>query len=1040
MRRFDLPDLDSLCANEIAQVSQICDDYADAWRGAARPRIADHLTGLGGCGDPTAKLVLLRELLVRREELLAGDGHENGLDAALAALGAADRAAVFQSVLLESARLGASRRFRDLKEYKAGGMGRVYLATDTQLGREVAVKQMKVECSTDRELRSRFIQEAEITGRLEHPGIPPVYVVGFDGDGNPFYAMRKIAGESLELAIQRVHEAESGVDWTRSSAVLRDLLGRFRAVCQTVDFAHSRGFIHRDLKPANVVLGSHSETYVIDWGLAKYIGLDDRDPDAKFTAGLDDGQTTAGTVVGTWSHMSPEQADPALGAASTASDVYCLGATLYHVLTGRPPFIAHDQEELHGRVAKADFPPPSKLNPAVPVQLDAIVRRAMAREPARRYQSAREIADDIDRWLADEPVLAAPDSWPASIHRKLRKRPALTWAAAVGLFVAMLGFAAVAAIKTEDNRVLRSSRLAESNARQSATRRFEVALAAIGDYERQLRDDAVLKNDELKGLRGKLLTRAVELFKQLAAQLESEVDPGPDNLSALAEAEIRIGSLTGEIGDVRGAIELLSRAAARLVELTRSHPEVASHRAALAQAYHNLGLVRVVAGRTTEAGAALKQSLALNQALGREHPEEPTYLSKQVRTYNSLGLLFSSIKPEEAEAEYERGVDVGERLVSDHPGVIAYRYELLTCEGSLAKWLYDHGRTVMALPRLKHYVQGLEELVKQAKDEPRYRNDLASGYRRLAFALTEFSEVESARTTYQNAISLQEALVRENPAIGRFREDLAKTFSDFGVFMKKRFDDLVAAETAYRRATEEYDVLRRDHSNSPYYRRGQGVARLNLSIILRESGRYAEALRERREVVGEFESLVREIPEDLTIRRNLGVALDNLGESQVDLKRYPEAADSFRQAIEHLGYAHARARSDSLTVQFMSHVYCHAGEVELKLKHPVEAARAALDCQATFSSGPELLFRAASVLAGCIELVGGENGVPSPRLRRQQDEYADEAVFALRRAIGSGYKDGEQIAKAAALDCLRSREDFKALLADLAFPADPFAR
>ena len=280
-------------------------------------------------------------------------------------------------------------RFRILRFEAAGGLGEVYVAHDEELHREVALKQIKDEHADIQDRRSRFVVEAEITGGLEHPGIVPVYGLGHYDDGRPYYAMRFIQGESLKEAIKRFHQAEEpGRDPAARSLELRQLLRRFLDVCNAIQYAHDRGVLHRDLKPGNVMLGPYGETLVVDWGLAKVVGRPDPtlpEETLQPASGSDVAATVAGVAIGTPAYMSPEQARGDLDRLGPASDVYSLGATLYHLLTGQAPFQSTDRTALQAQVIAGEFPPPRQVHAGVPAGMDAICRKAMAREPQDRY-------------------------------------------------------------------------------------------------------------------------------------------------------------------------------------------------------------------------------------------------------------------------------------------------------------------------------------------------------------------------------------------------------------------------------------------------------------------------------------------------------------------------------------------------------------------------------------------------------------------------------------------------------------------------------
>jgi WD40 repeat protein/tetratricopeptide (TPR) repeat protein/tRNA A-37 threonylcarbamoyl transferase component Bud32 len=412
-------------------------------------------------------------------------------------------------------------RFRIIRLQAKGGLGEVFVARDEELHREVALKQIQSEYADSAESRSRFVVEAEITGGLEHPGIVPVYGLGHYDDGRPYYAMRFIKGESLKEAIKAFHEAEGP---HRNSATgsleLRQLLRRFLDVCNAVAYAHSRGVLHRDLKPGNVMLGSYGETLVVDWGLAKVIGRPDSalgEETLRPSSGSAVAATQAGKALGTWAYMSPEQARGELDRLGPTSDVYSLGATLYHLLTGQAPFAGVTEAEIQARVIAGEFVPPCQAHSAVPAALDAVCRKAMAREPGARYDSPRALADDIEHWLADEPVSALPESWSRRLARWGRwHRARVQVAVAAMALITLISVVAVVAIDqargqaearrrdADIQRVLAERRLFEARLAQvragrgsgRAGRRFE-GLAILAETsalvrDRQLGPEAVL--------------------------------------------------------------------------------------------------------------------------------------------------------------------------------------------------------------------------------------------------------------------------------------------------------------------------------------------------------------------------------------------------------------------------------------------------------------------------------------------------------------------------------------------------------------------
>ncbi len=299
----------------------------------------------------------------------------------------------------------APPRFHILRSYARGGLGEVFLAIDPELKRQVALKVLQAYHAHDPVSQARFLLEAEVTGRLEHPGIVPVYGLGRDSAGQPYYVMRFIEGETLKSAIARFHGPDGGRQNTLDREVsFRRLLQSLVAACYAVAYAHSRGVVHRDLKPENIMLGPFGETLVVDWGIAKTIegwaSGEGGESQTSPTAG-DPSLTVPGATVGTPRYMSPEQASGKLDLVGVASDVYGLGATLYCLLVGHAPFPDGDLTEVLDRVRRGIFPAPRRLRREIDLALESICLKAMALQPEGRFSSPLALAGEIEAWLAD---------------------------------------------------------------------------------------------------------------------------------------------------------------------------------------------------------------------------------------------------------------------------------------------------------------------------------------------------------------------------------------------------------------------------------------------------------------------------------------------------------------------------------------------------------------------------------------------------------------------------------------------------------------
>ncbi|MBI1312024.1 protein kinase [bacterium] len=303
-------------------------------------------------------------------------------------------------------------RFTLLRKIGEGGLGTVWLARDEKLKRTVAIKEMSAAAAESPIAWQRFHREAEITGLLEHPNVVPLYQFGSDPKtGYPFCVMRFVGKHTLADAIIEYHERRLVGDDDRME--LHRLLRSFLGVCQAIAYAHSRGVIHRDLKPENIALDSFGQVIVLDWGLAKLSREGELGTHLTLGSSLSDSaltQTMAGEVIGTPLYMSPEQASGELDQIDERTDVYGLGAILFAILTGAAP---HEDSgnsdggnvqvrEMLNAIAAADTPSARAVNPEVSSTLDAICRKAMSKKRFARQRSARELADDIERWMAGE--------------------------------------------------------------------------------------------------------------------------------------------------------------------------------------------------------------------------------------------------------------------------------------------------------------------------------------------------------------------------------------------------------------------------------------------------------------------------------------------------------------------------------------------------------------------------------------------------------------------------------------------------------------
>ena len=355
-------------------------------------------------------------------------------------------------------------RYTGADEYARGGMGRVLLVHDEHLGRDVALKELLPEFTAppgdDSAMRrvghvmARFLQEARITGQLEHPAVVPVYELGLRPGGNPYYTMKFVRGRTLAKVL-------------RGCTTLKErlrLLPHFSDLCNAVAYAHSRGVIHRDIKPGNVMVGEFGETVVLDWGLAKSIGEEEAEgvPEGneESLTGLspDWAKTHHGEILGTPIYMSPEQAAGQWERVDARSDVYSLGAVLYEILTGSAPFHGDSLGEILDRVKTAEIRPVRALERGAPRELVSVCQKALEKRPDDRYPTAKALADEITRFQSGEPVEAHHYSFSESLTRVSVRYETWLRTGAAGLILLLLSSAFYITILNSQNMALEEAR------------------------------------------------------------------------------------------------------------------------------------------------------------------------------------------------------------------------------------------------------------------------------------------------------------------------------------------------------------------------------------------------------------------------------------------------------------------------------------------------------------------------------------------------------------------------------------------------------
>jgi serine/threonine-protein kinase len=755
-------------------------------------------------------------------------------------------------------------RYRRLRLHARGGLGEVFVAEDTELHREVALKEIQPHRADDDGSRHRFVLEAEITGNLEHPGIVPVYGLGVYPDGRPFYAMRLVQGESLKEAIERFHAPRPGAQRLQPLGSsdfhefpFRQLLSRFVDACNAVAYAHSRGVLHRDIKPANVMLGKFGETLVVDWGLAKAgvgpsSGTDiarevTTDPALHPASGSEVAGTQMGATLGTPSFMSPEQAAGRIEELGPASDIWSLGATLYVVLTGQPPFGDALPGEILARVQTGKYVPPRELKREIPSALDAICRKAMALRPADRYASALELAADLEHWLADEPVSACIDPWSVRLTRWARRRRTTVVAAAVLLVSAVVALSVSTALvwreqrRTEAQKLvaeenselaldlsLSGIQLIESNealfASEPATNvaRMDMLKAASRVFHRYLdqqphdpkrRERAAtvfrftanvhrLLNEPEEADR--LYADAIRLEEGLAEQFPDELERR-NRLSMILRDH---ASLQGNVGKLREAADSLHRAIEIAETLRAAEPKSPSYRRTLAAGFLSLASnehARGMAdsGKTAGQAATLFRELTALLA-GQGHPYDPLLLAASLNIVAIAEREAGRIEP--AREQHKAAAKLLQGMIDQRrPGVsITDVLHFMAC------CRLEEARTWSKVPRSRVNAEknlGATALQWQRLQTshpkiPMYREWRATAHRVRGQLRAEDGHIQDARADFEQSRELLETLVKEYPQFPGYRRALGRTYTGLGKLDRAAKNPAGAAEWSGKAVAE----------------------------------------------------------------------------------------------------------------------------------------------------------------------------------------------------------------------------------------------
>jgi len=719
-----------------------------------------------------------------------------------------------------------------LDQIGKGGMGVVYRARQLSADRIVALKVIRrdrleaLPRDTQTAALDRFRHEAQAAARLEHENIVTVYEVG-EVAGEQFFSMRYVEGRSLAELL-----GDGPLENRRAAAYMEP-------VSRAVEEAHSRGILHRDLKPQNILVDSRADrALVADFGLAK----------------LSEGAeqlTRAGEVIGTPPYMSPEQVRDS-ARVGVEMDVYALGATLYHVLTGRPPFQAATPVETLRQIIDEEPAPPRQLNPSIDRDLETICLKCLQKEPARRYPSAQSLADDLRRYLDGKPILARPVGTLGRTVRWCRRNPGTAT-----LLGSTATFLVLALVATAVGYVKTSSALgvAEEAQRQSE-KSFRQARGAVDNFFTRVSEDTLLNQPGMQPLRKELLAEALDYYQQFLSQRGGD----PAIRDELAGTYFRVGRITEEIGAAQQALASYRQALAMQRELVRQRPADRECLAALGDTCNAVGKVLVRMHKLADALDTFGEAVVIRRQLAQSDPEDDESNRTLANSYMNLGLVEKERgNAEAARGQFERAQAIRSELLQRNPDDHKTRRDLGIGCFNLANLALSAGDHASARPNLEAAKAVFEKLLQNHPEELANQHRLAICCRVLADLNGHTGDHDSALGLYQEALRRMETLAGANPDVPEYQAALAGLQLNLGELYREQGQATTALES-FQRALDILQTLADEYPKVCRYGRDLAVTLLAIAAVQSARGDRQAAmagLHSARELLGR---LLRQFP------------------------------------------------------------------------------------------------------------------------------------------------------------------------------------
>jgi tetratricopeptide (TPR) repeat protein len=928
--------------------------------------------------------------------------------------------------------------YQILGELGRGGMGVVYKARQLSLQRLVALKMVRTGPFASAEERHRFHLEAEVVAKLHHPNIVQIFEVG-ELSGQAFLVLELIEGHSLQRKM--------GAAWRpQEAAQLMETLAR------AMHYAHEHGIVHRDLKPANILIhlenwGSHAEDQgerdhaptvtnlptaipkITDFGLAKLMAPDSVGP------------TVTGDFLGTPTYSAPEQAAGKIRDIGPHTDVYSLGAILYELLTGRPPFQGATILETLDQVRTQEPTSLSRLQKKVPRDLETICLKCLQKDPRKRYANALLFAEDLGRYLTGQPIQARRIGMGERLVKWARRRPAMAALIAVSALAALGlgigGWWSALQLSAAAQREAKEKHLAQENLSYS-----------VDAVERMLNDVAAVDLAEvpqMEAVRKKVLLQAQEFYDKflqnpgrgpqvpfLAGRAKGRLGDIYDMLEENAAAETcyreALDYLTGdevdkrrELARVNNNFGLLLKKLGRYPEaekalqqaldlrqrLAKEYPDQAEYGQDLAATLYNRATVLAKLADRDKAKETYLEALNVQEELARAHPDKPDYRRDQARTLNNLGILFWRVEPPEAEKAFHQAIGIYKEIVNKNPNIPGYRLQLARSYNNLANMLQKREQVE------KNFSLALGLLKQLAVDFPKvplYRQQLAGIYVSIGVFHYKANRPELGDKAYQKALELRRKVAEESPGVPDYQHTLANLYFSLGEMLRAKGQHSQAADH-YRQAVKLLERIAVPGSR-PDYQSDLGLALNSQALVWRRQSQKLDPL----------------VGPELVLETAAG---NSLGSAVLAWHKQDLLLQGRAYLVRAISYQQAARKNDPQNKRFPELLLGHYNDlisIQLLLLDHEGVAQSARAIPPIYPDRAGEYVLAAECLARAIPLAQEDWRLTPQQRRDTVEKYAAEAICMLEAAIARGFSKLDELRTRPAYDPLRSRPDFQRLI------------